>query len=103
MGLFAIANGIQIGMGSLLSRTIGRQRLDLAQQILSVGLTIALFFAVVISVLGYLFAQPVLRTLGATDDIIGYAADFYYYSLPTVFSIMLIGAMMGLFQGAGKS
>ncbi|WP_347299627.1 MATE family efflux transporter, partial [Clostridium perfringens] len=60
------------------------------------------FFAVVISVLGYLFAQPVLRTLGATDDIIGYAADFYYYSLPTVFSIMLIGAMMGLFQGAGK-
>ena len=102
MGLFAIANGIQIGMGSLLSRTIGRQRLDLAQQILSVGLTIALFFAVVISVLGYLFAQPVLRTLGATDDIIGYAADFYYYSLPTVFSIMLIGAMMGLFQGAGK-
>lgn len=27
MGLFAIANGIQIGMGSLLSRAIGMQRL----------------------------------------------------------------------------
>lgn len=102
MGLFAIANGIQIGMGSLLSRTIGMQRLDRAQQILSVGITIALFFAVVIAVLGYVYAQPLLRALGATESIIGYAADFYYYSLPTVFSIMLIGVMMGLFQGAGK-
>lgn len=39
---------------------------------------------------------------GATKSIIGYATEFYYYSLLTVFSIMLIGVMMGLFQGAGK-
>ncbi|MDH8528086.1 MATE family efflux transporter, partial [Klebsiella pneumoniae] len=43
-----------------------------------------------------------LRSLGATKSIIGYATEFYYYSLLTVFSIMLIGVMMGLFQGAGK-
>lgn len=102
MGLFAIANGIQIGMGSLLSRAIGMQRLDRAQRILSVGIIIALFFAIVITVLGYVYAQPLLRSLGATKSIIGYATEFYYYSLLTVFSIMLIGVMMGLFQGAGK-
>lgn len=55
-----------------------------------------------IAALGYVYAQPLLRALGATNSIIGYAADFYYYSLPTVFSIMLIGVMMGLFQGSGK-
>ena len=99
MGLFAIANGIQIGMGSLLSRAIGMQRLDRAQRILSVGIIIALFFAIVITVLGYVYAQPLLRSLGATKSIIGYATEFYYYSLLTVFSIMLIGVMMGLFQG----
>lgn len=64
MGLFAIANGIQIGMGSLLSRAIGMQRLDRAQRILSVGIIIALFFAIVITVLGYVYAQPLLRSLG---------------------------------------
>ncbi|WP_264768710.1 MATE family efflux transporter, partial [Klebsiella pneumoniae] len=62
MGLFAIANGIQIGMGSLLSRAIGMQRLDRAQRILSVGIIIALFFAIVITVLGYVYAQPLLRS-----------------------------------------
>ncbi len=46
----AIANGIQIGMGSLLSRAIGIRRLDRAQRILSVGIIIALFFAIVITV-----------------------------------------------------
>lgn len=103
MVLYAIANGIQIGMGSLLSRAIGMRNLDLVQQILSVGMTIVLFFSIVLGGLAYLFAEPILRSLGASDAIFPYAADFYYYSLPTVFSILLGGAMMGLFQGAGKT
>ncbi|MXD67915.1 MATE family efflux transporter, partial [Escherichia coli] len=71
-------------------------------RILSVGIIIALFFAIVITVLGYVYAQPLLRSRAATKSIIGYATEFYYYSLLTVFCIMLIGVMMGLFQGAGK-
>ena len=103
MVLYAIANGIQIGMGSLLSRAIGMQHVERAQQILSVGMTIVVCFAVILGGLAYWFAEPLLRVLGASDAIFCYAADFYYYSLPTVFSILLGGAMMGLFQGAGKT
>ncbi|WP_294843784.1 MATE family efflux transporter [uncultured Gilliamella sp.] len=103
MVLFAIANGIQIGMGSLLSRSIGRKHLEKSQQILFAGITIVIFFSVIIYLLGYLYAEPLLHGLGASEDIFVYSADFYYYSLPTVFSILLGGAMMGLFQGAGKT
>ncbi|OCG21786.1 precolibactin export MATE transporter ClbM [Gilliamella sp. App4-10] len=103
MVLYAIANGIQIGIGSLLSRATGMRHFERAQQILSVGMTIVVFFTVVLGAFAYLFAEPLLRGLGANDMIFLYAADFYYYSLPTVFSILFGGAMMGLFQGAGKT
>ena len=102
MGLFAIANGIQIGMGSLLSRAIGMQRLDRAQRIF-VGRYHHRAILCDRDHRTWLCLCPAAIALtGATKSIIGYATEFYYYSLLTVFSIMLIGVMMGLFQGAGK-
>ena len=61
MGLFAIANGIhRYGIFA-----VPRHRhAAVGSWILSVGIIIALFFAIVITVLGYVYAQPLLRSLG---------------------------------------
>ncbi len=74
----ALANLFGLGGGSLMARLAGKGEYDKAKSVSAYSfygaIKIALFYAVLI----LLFADPLLRILGATDETIGYAKQYVY-------------------------
>ncbi len=64
------------GSGNFVSRMLGQQQRDKAEQMAVVGFFSSLFVGCVISGLGLLFLNPLARFLGSTDTILPYARDY---------------------------
>ena len=62
------AVGFTLGMGSgaYISRLLGQQNYEKANEVSSTGFFTALFFGVFLSVVGLLFLDPIMGLLGAT-------------------------------------
>lgn len=72
------------GSGNAVSRKLGAQDTDSAEQIAACGFFSALGSGLLILILGLLFVEPFARLLGSTDTILPYTLDYL--------SIILIGA-----------
>ena len=87
----AISTLFGTGGGSHVVRLLGAKREDDARKVASYSLTMAALVTFIFSLLVFLFRDPFLRTLGASDDTIGYATSYLIYvvvigALPTVLS-----------------
>ncbi len=74
--VMAFARLSGMGGGPLCSIERGRGDLEEAQRIMGNSFTLLLLFALVLTVLGELFLEPVLYAFGASEDTIGYAVDY---------------------------
>lgn len=77
------AMGFTLGMGSgsLVSRLLGQQKKEAADQVLSSGFAAALVFGSLITLFGLLFLEPLMGLLGSTATILPYARDYAQYIL----------------------
>lgn len=84
-GLMAIiqAFGFMFGQGSgsMSSRALGAKEPERASRYSSTGFFAALATGSVITVLGLLFLDPLMRLLGSTDTILPYAREYAVYIL----------------------
>ena len=63
-----------------------------AEKILGNGVTMLLFFTVVLMTFFYLFQKPLLYVFGASDATIGYAVDYMtIYLMGTIFVELALG------------
>ena len=60
---------------------------------------VALGLGLLIMGVGYIFADPALRGMGANDATIGYARDYLHHSLWGIPPMMMILALMGTLRG----
>lgn len=72
------------GSGNFMSRKMGAQRVQEAEEMASTGFIFSLIGGTLIAVLGLLFLEPLSVLLGSTDTILPYTRDYL--------SIILIGA-----------
>lgn len=72
------------GSGNYISRKLGQQRMEEAEQMAANGFFSALICGVVVMVLGLLFVEPFAMLLGSTETILPYAVDYL--------SVILLGA-----------
>ncbi|MDR3766396.1 MAG: MATE family efflux transporter [Butyricicoccus sp.] len=72
----ALSNLFGVGGGSLISRLLGRQKTEEAKRVCAFSFYGAIVIACAYSVSCYLFMDPLLRVLGASDATIGYAASY---------------------------
>lgn len=72
------AFGMLIGSGSsvLLSISLGQKNIDKAQSILGNAVIMVFVVSTLVTGLGFLIKDPMLRLFGATDTTIGYASDY---------------------------
>lgn len=72
------AIGIMIGQGcaSQTSRLLGAQNYVRANALASSGLFLSLVFALVFSLVGFLFIEPLMFAMGATETILPYAVTY---------------------------
>jgi putative MATE family efflux protein len=76
--IILMAFGMLIGIGAtaLISLKLGQQRRDEAEQILGTAFAMTIILGVGISAVVLVFLDPILRFLGATPDVFGYAKQF---------------------------
>ncbi len=77
------AIGFTFGMGSgnFISRLLGQKDSQYASQVVATGFFTALFLGAVLAALGFVFLDPLVYALGATDTIAPYAKDYIRYIL----------------------
>lgn len=64
------------GSGNSISRKLGAKDSDTAEQLASIGFFSALFFGLILAVLGQLFLKPLALALGSTKTILPYTMDY---------------------------
>ena len=69
------------GAGSIISRSLGAKDVERASQIGSTSFACAMIIGALISVLGILFLDPLMRLLGSTKTILPYARTYAFYIL----------------------
>ncbi len=100
----AIANLFGVGGGSLVVRLLGTGDREEAAKAASFSILMAAGSAFLFSVLCFLFMNPLLRLLGASDNTIGFARQYLLFvvvigGLPTVLS----NTMASLLRNVGYS
>ncbi|HIH96673.1 MAG TPA: MATE family efflux transporter [Thermoplasmata archaeon] len=100
IGIIMVAvMGISVGAIALVSRYIGRKDSDSANNVVMQSLLLALMFSLVVMILGYIFAEPLLRLLGAEKDVINLGSSYIKIlalGSPTIFlTVMMFSSLRG--------
>ena len=74
-----IANLFGVGGGSLVVRLLGRNDRDEAKKVASLSLVMAAAASLAFSILCFIFMNPLLRLLGASDNTIGFARQYLMF------------------------
>ena len=72
---------LAVGAASYISRLLGAKNEERANRVLSTAFFLALFFGIVVMVLGLLFMHPMVRLFGATDTCEQYSIEYATYVL----------------------
>lgn len=84
-GLMAIIQAIGFmfghGAGSIIARKLGERKQEYATTIASTSFFSALFVGILITILGAIFCDPLMRLLGSTETILPYAKSYGGYIL----------------------
>lgn len=92
MIISAFSAFVGYGGAPLASIKLGEEDKDSAEKILGNGLTILIFFSIVLTILFMVFKEPLLYTFGASDKTIGFANDYItIYLLGTIFVQIALG------------
>lgn len=67
------------GAGSNISRNLGQKRVDIAKMFCSTSFFLALFFGILVSVLGMIFIEPLMKALGSTSTILNDAKNLWIF------------------------
>ena len=72
---------LALGANSYIARLMGQGNDKKASQVLSTSFFTAFGFGLVLTVVGCIFMEPMVRLLGANDDCLGYSVDYATYVL----------------------
>lgn len=99
------AIGFTLGMGasSAISRLLGKQKEDEAQEIASSALALSVLSGIVLSMVGLIFLEPFMLLLGATQSILPYAMEYARYILYTAPVMITAFVLNNLLRAEGKS
>ena len=96
-----ISNLFGSGGGTLISRLLGVKREDEAERVCAFSLWMVLGSAFLYSLLCFLFAEPLLRLLGASGNTMGYAKQYLFFvivlgGIPSVLSVSMASILRSI-------
>ena len=74
--LLAFGMLVGVGAGATVSIRLGQKKKDDAEKILGNAVSLIIIINIILTVLGLIFAKPILELLGASDKTVGYALDY---------------------------
>jgi putative MATE family efflux protein len=101
--VYSLAIGLSTAATAVVARRIGEKNPDGAAHAGMQSLLIALIAAVVFGIVGILYAEDILRIMGAQPDVIKEGAVFTRIMLGGSVVIVLLFLINGIFRGAGDA
>ena len=97
------AIGIMIGLGTSIRYSIlcGENRFKEAREIIFQGSVIALVIGVVISILGYIYTEPIAKIMGADKNLIKYATDYIGVIFMFAWALIINQLFMSISRAVG--
>lgn len=96
---YAVGGGTGTGIGALVSRRFGEKNVDAANRVAGQIFFLSAVWGVFFIVVALLFANPILKAIGATPDILEYSRQYFTitsYGAPLmIFAILTTSLMRG--------
>ncbi|MBN2324083.1 MAG: MATE family efflux transporter [Spirochaetes bacterium] len=97
----ALGQGLMIGISSLVARAIGARNREVLSKTAESGIFIASILSVVVVTGSYLFADEIVRGLGAEGDYYTHALEYFYFIIPSALLMFMGNVFFGIIQGEG--
>lgn len=101
--VYSLAIGMSMAATAVVSRRIGEKKSELAARAGVQALIIAIAITIVISVIGFVYAEKLLLLMGATPDSAHNGKGFVEIMMGGSVVIMLLFLINGIFRGAGNA
>src|SRR6476469_2975276 len=101
--VYSIAIGLSTAATAMVSRRIGEKNEDGAAHAGMQTLILSLIVTIIISIAGIVFAPKILKTMGASSEVVRDGADFTRIMLGGSVVIILLFLINGIFRGAGNA
>jgi putative MATE family efflux protein len=101
--VYAIAVGMSMAATAMVARRVGEGQRDKAAAAAAQAILITIGLSLVISVAGILFAEDILRLMGASPTVIAEGVGYTRIMLGSNLVIMLLFLLNGIFRGAGDA
>lgn len=101
--IFSVAMGISIGATASVARRIGEKDTDGAARAATHSVYLGLTAAVIMGIIGAIFAPNFLRLLGASENVISQGTNFTRIMLGGNVVVMFLFLLNAIFRGAGNA
>jgi len=101
--LYAVAIGLGMGVTAMVSRRVGAKQPDAAAHVTGQALWVGAGLSIVIGIGGVMFAEEMLMTMGATDNVVATGKGFTAVLLGGSASILYLLLLNAAFRGAGDA
>lgn len=101
--LYSVAWGLAMGVTAMVARRAGEKNFEAAGKIAAQAIVLAVFFSLLISVIGFLFPKQILGFMGAGAQVVQEHYLFTQVMLTGNIVIMLLFVNNGIFRGIGNA
>jgi putative MATE family efflux protein len=101
--LYAVAVGLGMGITAMVSRRVGAKNVDEAASVTGQALWIGAFLSIVIGVFGVIYAEDMLRMIGASESVVQTGTGYTAVILGGAVTILYIFILNAAFRGAGDA
>jgi len=101
--VYAIAGGLAIGTTALVARRIGEKRSEEAGKVAVHAVGLAVVVSVAIGIPGFVYAEHILRIMGASSSAINNGGSYTSLMLGANLVISLLFVLNAVFRGAGNA
>ncbi|ONI40475.1 MATE family efflux transporter [Candidatus Epulonipiscium fishelsonii] len=96
--------GLMLGTGAanLIALSIGSKNIERAERILGITIKSALYFGIILMIIGFLFVDPIVNLLGADSDTYQYTRDYFLVVYFIAIPYLLANALVPIVRADGN-
>jgi putative MATE family efflux protein len=101
--IYSVAIGLSMGATAMVARRVGEKDPKAAGVAAVQAIGIGLVISIVISIVGFFYAQEILRLMGANDNIVNNYSSYTRWMFSGNITIMMLFLINAVFRGAGDA
>jgi putative MATE family efflux protein len=101
--IYSIAIGLSMAATAMVARRIGEKNPEGAARAGAQAIMVGITISILISITGVIYAEELLRLMGATEEIVQTGSSYTRIMLAGNVVIMLLFLLNGIFRGAGDA